>query len=154
MPAHPVPFTPFPIPDHLLLLDRMSAAERARCHIATLDRWIDAGRLPVVRFGGRVLLRVSAVESLAEASATGRAPALTAQELPPGARVTRREAAQWLTVGETTLKTWTTSAKGPVRRPRPERMGRRVTYRAADIAALIDANSTPATTGPLAGRIA
>lgn len=154
MPAYPVPFTPFPIPDHLVLLDRLSAAERTRCHVATLDRWIAAGRLPVVRLGDRVLLRVSALEALAEATSTGTVPPLTAHALPDGARVTRREAAQWLSVGETTLKTWATSSEAPRRRPNAERMGRRITYRAADIAAMIDANSSPATSGPLAGRIA
>lgn len=154
MPAYPVPFTPFTIPDHLVLLDRLSAAERARCHVITLDRWIAAGRLPVVRFGTRVLLRASALEALADATATGTTPPSVTPALPAGARVTRREAAQWLSVGETTLKTWATSPSAPHRCPEAERMGRRITYRAADIAAMIDANSYPATSGPLAGRIA
>ncbi|MGP9581332.1 helix-turn-helix domain-containing protein [Brachybacterium sp. AOP35-5H-19] len=154
MSAHPVPFTPFPIPDHLVLLDRLSAAERVRCHVATLDRWIAAGRLPVVRLGDRVLLRVSSLEALAEATATGTTPPGPSHALPAGARVTRAEAAQWLNVGETSLKTWANpdTAQGP--HLRPERMGRRITYRTADITALIDAHSCPATSGPLAGRIA
>lgn len=154
MPAYPVPFTPFPIPDHLVLLDRLSAAERARCHVATLDRWISAGRLPVVRLGDRVLLRASALEALAAATSTGTTPPSVTPALPTGARVTRREAAQWLSVGETTMKTWASTTDAPHRCPAPERMGRRITYRAADIAAMIDANSHPATSGPLAGRIA
>lgn len=154
MPAYPVPFTPFPIPEHLVLLDRLSAAERVRCHVATLDRWVSAGRLPVVRLGDRVLLRASALEALAAATARGTTPPAATSALPAGVRVTRREAAHWLTVGETTLKSWATSHKAPRRCPAPERMGRRITYRAADIAAMIDANSHPATSGPLAGRIA
>lgn len=154
MPAYPVPFTPFPLPDHLVLLDRMSAAERARCHVATMDRWITAGRLPVVRLGDRVLVRVSALEALATATATGVTPPLSTLALPAGARVTRAEAAQWLAVGESTLKTWAKSPVAPHPRLCPERMGRRVTYRVDDVAALIDANSSPATSGPLAGRIA
>ena len=30
MPAYPVPFTPFPIPDHLVLLDRLSGSHVVR----------------------------------------------------------------------------------------------------------------------------
>lgn len=155
MPAYPVQFVPFPIPEHLVLLDRLSAAERSRCHVATLDRWIAAGRLPTVRLGERrVLLRASALEALAEATATGITPPLPPQSLPPSARVTRQEAAQWLNVGTTTLDTWARPYAVPPLRLTPARMGRRLTYRAADIAAMIDANSCPATSGPLAGRIA
>src|SRR5699024_12331246 len=91
MPAYPVPFVPFPIPERLVLLDRLSAAERARCHVATLDRWIAAGRLPTVRLGERrVLLRASALEALAEATATGTTPPQTAAPLPARARATRQ----------------------------------------------------------------
>lgn len=155
MPAYPVPFVPFPIPEHLVLLDRLSAAERARCHVATLDRWIAAGRLPTVRLGERrVLLRASALEALAEATATGITPPQTAEPLPVGARVTRQEAATWLRIGTTTLDTWAQPYAVPPLRLTPARMGRRLTYRAADLAALIDATSSPATSGPLAGRIA
>lgn len=155
MPAYPVPFVPFPIPEHLVLLDRLSAAERARCHVLTLDRWIAAGRLPTVRLGERrVVLRASAIEALAQASATGITPPAPAETIPAGARVTRHEAMHWLTVSESTLKRWDNPSATPPLRLIPERMGRRLTYRAGDIAALIDANSYPATTGPLAGRIA
>lgn len=155
MPTPSVPFTPFLIPDHLVLLDRLTAAERARCHVTTLDRWIAAGRLPTVRLGERrVLVRAAALEALAEATATGTAPATPVHRLPAGARVTRQEAAHWLRIGTTTLDAWAHPYAVPPLRLVPARMGRRLTYRAADIAALIDAHSCPATSGPLAGRIA
>ena len=95
-----------------------------------------------------MLVRVSALEALATATATGVTPPLSTLALPAGARVTRAEAAQWLAVGESTLKTWAKSPVAPHPRLCPERMGRRVTYRVDDVAALIDANSSPATSGP------
>ena len=50
-------------PDHLLT--KPEAANHLRISIRTLDRWIDAGTLPVVRLGSRsVRIRQSDIDAL------------------------------------------------------------------------------------------
>lgn len=65
--------TPADLPDDLIT--PRQAARLLRCHIATLHRWIQTGKLPAWRRGGeRYLVSESAVLALVEPVAVAAAP--------------------------------------------------------------------------------
>lgn len=150
-------WTPIPLPTALVLLARHEAADHAATTERTFDRWLAAGRLPVVRLGSRVLVRASALDALVTHAATGKLPRPPASYLPEvtSARLLRfDEASHWLRVSRTTLERWAAPEADAPLRITPTRLGRRVCFRPIDVAELIDRNSYAATTGPLAGRLA
>lgn len=153
----PPRFTTFDLPEHLVLLARHEASARADCHPRTLDGLISSGRLPVVRLGSRVLVRMSALDAYLDAS---RSPAVHCPAPAPGDNALgpfltdRRETAHWLRVSTSTLDRWAASEDPDQRLPMVTVGRRHVRYRASDVAEFIDRRSRPATHGPLAGRIA
>ena len=150
-------WTPIPLPAALTLLARHEAADHAATTERTFDRWLAAGRLPVVRLGSRVLVRASALDALVTHAATGTLPRPPASYVPDlsGARLLRfDETSHWLRISRTTLERWASPDAAAPLRIAPTRLGRRVCFRPIDVAELIDRNSYAATTGPLAGRLA
>lgn len=153
----PPRFTTFDLPEHLVLLARQEASARADCHPRTLDALIRHGRLPVVRLGSRVLVRMSALDAYLDANRTPPverpAPAPGANALGPFV-TDRRETAHWLRVSMSSLDRWAASEDPDQHLPTVTVGTRHVRYRASDVAEFIDRHSRPATHGPLAGRIA
>lgn len=154
----PPRFTTFDLPEHLVLLARHEASERADCHPRTLDSLISEGRLPVVRLGSRVLVRMSSLDAYLDARRTPpvirAAPAPGDNALGPFL-ADRRETAHWLRVSTSALDRWSRAIDNPDQHLPSITVGRRhVRYRASDVAEFIDRHSHPATHGPLAGRIA
>lgn len=143
-PAEPAPV----LPAHYDLRTRLEAAEALRAHPASVDRWIKAGALPCVRLGTRVLVRSTVLTAFIAAhegtAPTAETPAAVAD---PQAVMNYPEAARTLRVARSTLDRWSAAGEIPA-----FHVGRNLKVRAADVAAFIDRNSIPATTGPLAGR--
>lgn len=156
----PERFARFALPSHLVLLTRDEAARRAACTVATIDRWISSGQLPHVKLSTRTLVRMSALDALLGTRRTPPVTPTAPDDLAPdlaGALATRSETAHWLRSGLTTLDRWSSpDAAPPLALPcvvdGPRTKGRPVRFLVADVAAMIDANSVPATAGPLAGR--
>lgn len=139
-------------PDTYTLLTRPEAAALARVTVTTLDRWIAAGLLPVVRIGARrVMIRRSAMSAYLTAHDTAPTldPEVPAPELDRAELLTYAEAIDALRLGRTTLDTLTAAGELPVMI-----LGRLRKVRAGSLADLIDRHSHPATAGPLAGRTA
>lgn len=126
------------------LLSRVEAAEYLRLDITTISRMITAGRLPTVRLGCRVLLRREALAAyLHPAHPVTHTPAPD-----PEAIITRPEAIRVLKISPSHF-----DSLAKEHGLTPLYAGRSVRFRLAEVLAFIDACSTPATIGPLAGRV-
>lgn len=138
------------LPAGLPLLDRTEAAELARVHPATLQRWRTLGLLPLVRIGTRVLYRRAAVENyLSAVHDPSRQPEPPATPSHAQARqlLDLAQCREALGVSPTTLTLLVSSGELVSSRVH----GRRL-VRAGDLAAYVESCSEPATAGPLAGR--
>lgn len=140
--------TPAELPDRYALLRRSEAAALFHRSTKTLDEWIKAGRLPVVRIGARVLIRRSAVAAYLDAlnpEHSARAEPAAAGPA-AGAYISLNHAAGVLGIHRNTLDALTITGDLP-----RLRFGRSRVLPLEAVTSYIDAQSEPATTGPLAG---
>ncbi|MEV4902989.1 hypothetical protein AB0K08_16845 [Citricoccus sp. NPDC055426] len=146
-PAHTLHAPSPALPDAYTLLNRAEAAAVSAVTTTTLDRRIDTGVLPVVRFGHRILVRRAALDAYLTAHDPAAPAAPAPSDLDRDALLTYAQAVRLLRVSMTTTDRLESEGSLSVMRIN----GRRL-VRAGALADLIDRSSHPATAGPLAGR--
>lgn len=135
------------IPAAYTLLTYEEAAARARATVTTVWRWVDAGKLPVVRIGARVFIRRAALDAYIDPQGTVGLGSDDLEGIDRGALLTYTETFRVLRVSRFTLDRLTAEQQIAVLR-----VGNRNKVRLGAVVDLIDDMTVPATAGPLTGR--